>query len=158
MKKVDTILLDTLGRKAGEAVRLRTNLNFHESYDAPVQRMINAMEPGTYLQPHKHENPDKTESFFILRGRLLVVEFDDEGRITDHAILDHDTGMYGVELPPRTWHTVVCLEPGSAAWEVKDGPYIPITDKNFAPWAPKEGDAGTTEYIRDILRQLGIHL
>jgi len=157
MKKVDSALLQVLCKKAREVPRLRTNLNFHESYDAAVQRMLNVMQPGTYLQPHKHENPDKTESFFVLRGRLLVVEFDDGGHITDHTILDRDKGMFGVEVPPRTWHTVVCLEPGSAAWEVKDGPYQAITDKDFAPWAPKEGDAGTEDYNREILRKLNIH-
>ena len=41
--------------------RLRLNHNFHDDLADPINRMLNALEPGTYLQPHKHENPDKLD-------------------------------------------------------------------------------------------------
>ncbi|MCX6266256.1 MAG: hypothetical protein NTW16_02715, partial [Bacteroidetes bacterium] len=40
----------------------------------------------------------------------------------------------------------------AVAYEVKDGPYSPANDKNFAPWAPKEGDAGTTDYLTSLVK------
>jgi hypothetical protein len=42
------------------------------------------------------------------------------------------------------------------AYEVKDGPYIPIIDKNFASWAPKEGDPKCQEYLNEVLRKLNL--
>ncbi len=109
----------------------------------------------TYVQPHKHENPDKREAFLILKGKILVVSFDDAGTINDYVLLSPTGGNFGLEIPPRTYHTLICLETGSVLYELKDGPYIVATDKVFAPWAPKEGDPGSSAYNREILDQLG---
>lgn len=156
MIRIDEALLDQVSARAAAVPRLRMNHNFHQNASDRLHRMLNAMEPGTYIQPHKHENPDKNEAFFCLRGRLLVVEYDDSGNIVDHIILDSRTANYGCELPPRTWHSIISLEAGSAAYEVKDGPWNPADDKHFAEWAPKEGDLGTKEFIQSVLEQLGI--
>ena len=56
------------------------------------------------------------------------------GHVTGCVRLSAKTGNYGIEIPERTWHTVVCLQSGSVVYEVKDGPYAPINDKNFASW------------------------
>lgn len=100
------------------------------------------MEPGTYIQPHKHENPDKTEYFFALRGRIAVFEFDASGEIKDCIILDPNKGNFGIEIAPGTYHSLISLESGSVAFEVKKGPYELATAKDFAIWAPAEGEPG----------------
>lgn len=156
MIKIDHSFISKTSDKAAKSERRRMNYNFHQQDSDTLQRMLNAMEPDTYIQPHKHENPDKVEAFFVLRGRILLVEFDDKGNITDHIILDPKKGNYGGEIPPRTWHTLVSLEKGSVAYEVKDGPYDPNVDKNFASWAPAEGDADCQKYNKAILTKLGI--
>ena len=56
----------------------------------------------------------------------------------------------GCEIEPRTWHTVVSLEPGSIVYEVKQGPYDPETDKEFASWAPAEGEERVKEYLEKL--------
>lgn len=146
--------LSSLRKKADSSKRKRTNYNFHEQFEDHIQRMLLAMNRGTYIQPHRHKNPDKREAFLILTGRIAVIEFDDIGNIINHIILDHKLKNYGTEIPVGTWHSLIALEDGSVAYEVKDGPYFPIDDKNFAPWAPKEGADGCTEYINDIIRKL----
>ena len=156
MIKINETFISTTSEKAKKSSRRRQNFNFHKEDSATLQRMLNALELDTYIQPHKHENPDKVEAFFVLRGRILVVEFDDEGNITEHIVLDSRKGNYGAEIAPRTWHTIICLEPGSVAYEVKDGPYNVAVDKNFAPWAPAEGDKNCTAYITEILEKLNV--
>ena len=84
------------------------------------------------------------------------IEFDDEGAVINHIILDRKLGNYGTEIPVGTWHSLIVLEDGSIVYEVKDGPYLPIDDKNFAPWAPKEGMAGCVEFIEDIFTKLAL--
>jgi cupin fold WbuC family metalloprotein len=158
MIRIDSYLLDETSAKAKLSPRRRMNYNFHEHYSDKLQRMLNAMEPLSYIQPHKHENPDKREVFFSLRGRILVIEFDESGNITDHTLLDPLSGNFGAEIPERTFHTIVALDPDSVAYEVKDGPYALIDDKNFASWAPKEGETGAEEYLKEILKKLGIRL
>lgn len=154
MKKITLSVLNNLSSEAVNSARKRKNLNYHEELSDTLQRMLNAMEPGTYVQPHKHENPDKREAFILLKGRIAVITFDDEGIITDSIILDNNIGNFGVEIPEKVWHTLVVLEKGSVVYEVKDGPYTPINDKNFAPWAPREGEPGCKDYINSLLDSL----
>lgn len=154
MKKINSQILNQTSDKAKLSDRKRMNLNYHHKADALMQRMLNAVNIGTYIQPHKHENPDKVEVFLVLRGRIAVVEFDDFGNITDYIILDSNIGNYGAEIAPRTWHTIISLEDDSVAYEIKNGPYNQAQDKDFASWAPKEGDSNTDEFINKILSQL----
>lgn len=139
---------------ANTSPRRRMNYNFHPQPDDPLQRMLNCLQPGTYIRPHKHEDPDKCEAFILLKGKLLVVEFDNNGRVTAHALLEAGTGTYGAEIAPRVYHCLIALEPDSVVYEVKNGPYSPLNDKNFATWAPKEGTEGCSEYLDRLVRQL----
>ncbi len=157
MIKIDKYLLDEVSGSAQSSVRLRMNHNFHPSLEDTLHRMLNAMEPGTYIQPHKHQDPDRFEVFLVLRGRFVVITFDDDGNITDHVVLDAASGIYGVEIPKRTYHTLISLQSGSVAYEVKAGPYTPLTAKSFAPWAPAEGDSGVVRYIEALLQSIGLN-
>jgi cupin fold WbuC family metalloprotein len=150
LKIVSPEILDELSQKAVSSPRKRLNHNFHDDLADPINRMLNALEPGTYLQPHKHENPDKREVFIVLRGSLVVVFFDDSGNPTEFVLLDPIKGNHGVEIPIGAWHTLIALEAGSVVYEVKDGPYLPLSDKNFASWAPKEGDSSCSQYLEQL--------
>jgi len=156
MIKIENDLLNEVSVKAKNSSRRRMNHNFHKDYSDTLQRLLNVMEPFSYIQPHKHESPDKREVFLILKGRMAVVEFNETGIITDHILLDPLMGTYGAEIAERTYHTIIALDPGTVAFEVKDGPYNAIDDKNFAPWAPKEGDPGARKYLKGILQKTGI--
>lgn len=151
---IDNKLLQAVSEKAKASDRQRMNHNFHSDYSDPINRMLNALEPGTYCQPHKHEDPDKREVFMVLKGSFAVFFFNDIGEVTQVVKLSQSEGTYGVDIPPRIWHTLVCLEPGSVAYEVKDGPYAKPKDKNFASWAPKEGEPGCAAYLEGLLEQL----
>ncbi len=153
---IDNLLLDRVSDQAKSSPRGRKNYNFHKAPADTLQRLLNAIEPLSYVQPHKHENPDKREVFFALRGRIAVIEFDDQGSVTGHTVLDPLKGIFGVEVAERTFHTIIALEKDTVAYEVKDGPYSPVDDKHFAIWAPKEGEDGCTVYTRRLMEQLNI--
>ena len=158
MIKINKHMLEEINHKSRIASRNRAHYTFHKSDDDTLQRMLNAMQPGTYLQPHKHENPDKREVFLVLTGKFLVVEFDENGIIKDHMILDAKSHQHAAEIAERIYHTVICMKPDSIVYELKDGPYNPIDDKNFASWAPKEGDPECAAYIDKILNELNIQI
>ena len=126
MKLIDEKLLDETTQKEKQSPRLRMNYNFHETLD----------EPGTYLRPHRHLNPDKTEVFILLRGKAALFLFDDCGTVTDTFILDPRRGRYGGEIPAGVWHGLVVLASKTVVYEIKQGPYAPLTPDNMAPWAP----------------------
>lgn len=154
--KITNRELDKLGLKAKLSQRKRMNYNFHKYAGDPMQRMLHAMQPGTYVQPHKHENPDKREIFIILTGRIAVVEYDNAGNAIKHIVLDPEKGNFGVEIPPRTWHSIIALQENSVVYEVKDGPYSPTDDKNFAAWAPHEGDDACYEFVQNLSKKLNL--
>ncbi|MEI7595546.1 MAG: WbuC family cupin fold metalloprotein [Bacteroidota bacterium] len=158
MININQELLNNLISKAKLSPRKRMNYNFHNEDADPLQRMLNAMEPGTYVQPHKHENPDKREAFWVLTGKFIVFEFDDFGRITEHTILDAKAQNFGCEINPRVWHSILPLETGTVAYEVKDGPYVVAIDKNFAPWAPNENSLERFEYVRKLFNEVNIEV
>jgi cupin fold WbuC family metalloprotein len=151
---IQECLLSSLSNAAQGHLRKRMNHNFHVSLADPINRMLNALEPDSYVWPHKHEKPDKREIFIRLKGRLAVFYFDDAGVVTDQAVLGPDEGNYGVEIPAGTWHTIVALESGTIVYEIKDGPYQPEDDKHFAPWAPPEGSPEAALYLQELLSHL----
>ena len=121
MKLITEELLDTVTSQAKENSRLRMNYNFHASMDAPIHRLLNALEPGTYLPPHRHT--DKEETYLVLRGSLLAFFYDDAGNVTDKVCLNPSEGKYGLEIPSNTWHSIIALESGTVIFEIKKGPY-----------------------------------
>lgn len=156
MIKVDNNLLKEVSNKADLSARKRMNHNFHNFPDDPLQRMLNAIEPTTYVRPHKHENPDKREVFVILKGKALVIEFTPEGNISEYFILNYDTGNVACEINCRIFHTIISLEKNTVVYELKEGPYCPVNDKNFAQWAPEEYTNEAQIFIDDLLIKLDI--
>ncbi len=155
---IDKKLLDETTAKAKQSPRLRMNYNFHETLDDPVNRLLNAMEPDTYLRPHRHLNPCKNEVFILLRGKAAVFLFDNRGNITDTVILDPQKGCYGGEIPAGVWHGLVVLESGSVIYEIKQGPYAPLMPDDLAPWSPAADDSRETQlaYINQLKSSIGI--
>lgn len=157
MIKITKELTGKISEKAKTLPRKRLNHNFHEKLEDPINRMINAVRPGAYFPPHKHENPDKREVFIILSGRTVMLEFGDDGKVEDHLVLNHAAGNFGVEISPGQWHSLIPLE-NSVLYEIKDGPYSADTDKVFAEWAPREGEEEKAkDFVSGILGSLGIH-
>ena len=142
MKLIDQKALDAASEAALRSPRKRANWNLHEKLDDPVQRLFNAIEPGTYIRPHRH-GEDIWELFLLVRGSAVLLVFEDNGRVTEQFVLDADGPQKGVELPPRAWHTIASLEPGTVFFEVKQGPYVPPPPENVASWSPGEGDSRT---------------
>ena len=144
MKLIDKELVASLHAKAVSAPRLRTHHNFHPTHEDPIQRMCMAMEPGTYVRPHRH--PDKWELLLIVSGDMLVLHFDDAGKVLSVTRLSAGGATLGLETPANTWHGIVTLAPATVVFECKHGPYVPTGEKDFAAWAPAEGHARCAEF------------
>lgn len=147
MKIITNEVLDHLSLEAAGSERLRKNLNMHDDYTDVCQRLFNAMEPGTYIRPHRHTEPPKPECFMAVRGRMALIVFDDNGDITQIIPFGTDCDTLAIDLPAGLWHSIVVLEPGSVFFESKPGPYEPVSDKDFAPWAPEENSPDVGDYL-----------
>ncbi len=149
MRTLSSEFLQDLLDQASRAPRGRVNYNLHRA-DEPVQRMINAVQPGSYITPHKHENPDKVELIAPLIGRVVLFHFDADGGVIAHHVLDAEGPLRAADIPARAYHTFFALTP-AAVLEIIQGPYDAATHKKFAPWAPLEGTPETAAYMRTLL-------
>lgn len=154
MKIIDQNRLDQLSREAVASERRRKNLNMHDDSADLCQRLFNALEPGTYIRPHRHLNPPKPECFMAVRGRMALIVFDDNGEFEQVVAFGAGCDALAIELRPGQWHTLLALEPGSVFFETKPGPYVPVPAEDFAPWAPAEGAPETKDYLTRLMSQV----
>lgn len=150
---IDQALLDATLARALTAPRGRINHNFHPDMASNPHRFLNAWTRGSYAAPHRHLAVPKPESFIVLRGELALFIFDDHGAVTQTHVLGRD-GNIGLDLAPGLWHTVAALTDTAICFEVKAGPYDVATDKEFAPWAPREGDPAAAAYLAGLVNAL----
>lgn len=114
--------LDVVTSQAKKSSRLRKNYNFHCSDNDPCHRLLNAMEPDSYIQPHRHLDVNKDETLIVIRGKMGLIIFDDDGNIEEKAILEPNGDVVLVNIPHGRYHTWLSLEENSVFLEAKAGP------------------------------------
>ena len=143
-----------LSARAASSPRLRQHLNIHESFDDPCQRLFNAIEPGSYIRPHRHASDPREETLIVLQGLVVLFAFSELGAVEEVIPLCSRSrghqGFFGIVIPADVWHTVVALEPGSIILEAKAGPFNPATPKDLASWAPAEGTPDAVNYLQQL--------
>lgn len=131
-------LLSDLHKKSQGSERLRTAYDMRNTEGDTSQRMLNVLEPGTYVQIHRHL--ETSESVVCLEGCLDWVFYEeqpaagigvsihegenpiDETRFKEVArfrICPRE-GLYGIQVPKMAWHSIVVHEP-STIFEAMDG-------------------------------------
>ena len=133
--------------QAHENPRKRSHYNLHKELNEPVQRLCIALIKGTYVRPHHHPKYNKWELILALRGTVSLVIFDKEGSILEKLSLSQGNALSGIELEPNTWHTVFPLTNDAVILEVKEGPFTPTKESDFATWAPIEGEDQVISFL-----------
>lgn len=128
--------------------RRRVILPFHQSAEDTLHRMLNVVQPGSYIRPHRHLDPPKAETIILLQGGLRYLEFTAAGEVSRVVTLSPATGNVGMDTRAGVFHTFLALEPDTVVFEAKPGPYQANTDKDFAAWAPPEGSEHAATYLR----------
>jgi cupin fold WbuC family metalloprotein len=158
VKIFSALQLNELVCRAEASPRLRQHHNIHKTYEEPCQRLFNAIEPGSYIRPHRHLSVPRDELLVAIRGLMALVIFDDSGQV--QQVVRFGSEKYGadlavgVEIDPATWHTVVALVPGALLMEVKAGPFEPAHPKDLAEWAPPEGSARVPEFLQKLINKI----
>lgn len=122
-------LFDSLTEQAKSSARLRYGMDMRTTPQDQSQRLLNALEPGTVMPIHRHQ--ETTETVVILRGRLKWMYYDEQGNLTDNFLLDAAGDIRGVSVPKEQWHSIECLESGTIIMEAKDGPWKPLPDEDM---------------------------
>ena len=122
-------LLNKVSSEAKANKRLRMNYNFHDSLNAPSQRLLNALEPGTKIPIHRHQNT--SETYIILRGKIKLTFYDTDRKEIESVILGSDTENIGYNIPKGQWHSLDVLSLETVIFEAKDGPYKPLDKEDI---------------------------
>lgn len=152
---IDQALFDEVSAEAVASPRRRKNRNFHSSDSDPAHRLLNAIEPDSYIMPHRHLDPGKDETMIVLRGQLGVVFFDASGQVTQTAVLSPEGRACGVNIRHGVYHTVFASQPGTVFFEAKAGPYVPLSEAERAPWAPGENTPEAAGYLSALMENFG---
>ncbi|MDX1994494.1 MAG: WbuC family cupin fold metalloprotein [bacterium] len=148
MRTITDAMITGFIEEAARSERKRTIYRLHE-HEEPIQRMVNALVPGTYITPHQHGNPPKVELMCVLKGRVALLQFAPDGQVEEVHILDENGPVKIVDIAPGVFHNMVALTP-CAVLEIIKGPYDAATHKQFAPFAPAEGDTASGDYLRQL--------
>ena len=128
--KITQSLLDKLTEEAKVSPRLRMNYDLRNSEADQSQRMLNAIEPGSEVPIHRHQN--SSETVVCIRGRIVEEYYDELERICTEAIeLTPNGQVVALNIPAGQWHTLRSLESGTVILEVKNGSYEPQSDEDI---------------------------
>lgn len=152
---VSAASIDQLVEESRISARKRAFRLFRSSDKGELPAMMyNAMQLGTYIQPHRHP-PDGKEIWVAQRGIIRAILFDERGKVQEWYDVS-STGTLYIEIPPQTFHTAIPLVPGSVICELYLGVYRADTYKDAASWAPSEeaDPLIRAEYLARLLERI----
>lgn len=143
----DTVLLDAVLLERGlqasrTSPRRRMMMPLHRRMEG-VQRLVNFLQPRSYIRAHRHPQPEHSECIAVVQGAAGVIEYAPDGAVRrcwrleagrpEALVVDIDAGV---------WHGLVALVPDTVVLEIKRGPYDAARDKEFPEWSAPEGSEG----------------
>jgi len=140
--KIDERMISELIAKSWGSPRKRA-FGMIRSADCPNNVpaiMVNALQPGTYVAPHRHPSPDGREIWMPHKGVISAVLYDSSGNVTGHGKLSRDLSLKLLEIPAQTYHSLVVESDDAVLFELYCGVYNPAPGayKQYAPWAVPE--------------------
>lgn len=158
MKVFHPQYLNDLTGQAKNSPRLCQHRNIHQNYQDACQRLFNAIEPGSYIRPHRHASEPREELLIAISGSMASITFDDKGSVT--GILRFGSEKHGsdlavgAEVASSTWHTVIALGAGCVLLEVKTGLLDRNQPNDLAPWAPEESFPTAESYWQHLISRI----
>jgi cupin fold WbuC family metalloprotein len=146
--------IEVLRRAVRKTPKHRVRINAHPGNDDSLHEMIIAIEPGSYVRPHKH--PGKSEAFHIIEGQVDVVVFKDDGNI-DRIVSLGAKGSnhpFYYRMSTARFHTLIIRSNLLVVHEITNGPFDP-TGAIYAMFAPEESDsAKATTFQAELIKRV----
>lgn len=144
--------IEVLRKAVKQTPKRRVRINAHSGHDDALHEMIIAIEPGSYIRPHRH--PGKSEAFHIIEGDVDIVIFREDGAIDEIVSLGEKGGerpFYYRMSEPR-FHTLVIRSDVLIVHEITNGPFSP-DGTVYAAFAPAEGDPAANAFQTELVRR-----
>lgn len=88
--------------------------------------------------------------FYRFKRDDSVFIFSKDGDIKEYHHLTANASKIGIDVEPGIYHSFAATVEDAVLFEVKQGPYPEMSDKDFAPWAPLEGSAEARDYLKGL--------
>jgi cupin fold WbuC family metalloprotein len=132
--------LNALRAAAKASAKRRARINAHPDGEDALHEMIIAIDPSSYIRPHKH--PGKSEAFHIIEGEVDIVVFTDDGEIDRIVPLGPPRSgrAFYYRMSSAFFHTLIIRSDVLIVHEITNGPFRPSATV-FADFAPDDRDA-----------------
>lgn len=143
-----------LRQAARQAPKRRARINAHPAHDDALHEMIIAIEPASYVRPHRH--PGKSEAFHIIEGEVDIVIFRDDGAIEQIVSLGEKGGTkpFYYRMSEARFHTLVIRSDLLIVHEITNGPFRP-EGTMYAAFAPGDDDpAASAAFQADLVERI----
>ena len=146
--------INFLKRKVAGNKKGRVRINFHQDNSDLLHEMMIAIQPDSYIRPHKH--PGKSESFHIIYGAVEIVVFEDDGTIREVVSLaakdEKKAFFYRMSRP--FFHTLIIYSDLLVVHEITNGPFVK-DDSKFGSFAPAESSSASviTKWQNELIER-----
>lgn len=149
--KVDAKVIEELKAKARANASGKYRLCMQHSSQDNLHEMFVVRRKGDYGRPDKHFHT--TESHTIVDGAMLVILFEEDGRVKDVFELSKES-FHTYRIDTNIYHMQIPITEQVVYYEVKLGPF---TEKSnvFPDWAPEPHDTErVTAYMKDLEKRI----
>ena len=146
--------IELLRQAVGQTPKRRARINAHPGHDDALHEMIIAIEPASYIRPHRH--PGKSEAFHIVEGEVDIIVFRDDGAIDEIVSLGEKGGLrpFYYRMSEARFHTLIIRSDLLIVHEITNGPFRP-EGTTYAAFAPGEDDrAAAAAFQADLVERV----
>ncbi len=116
----------------------RARLCLHREASDRTHEMLIVASRASYIRAHRHPL-DKSESYHIVEGSMLLQLFGADGKPGDAIMLSRGRpGPFLCRMAGGLWHQPVVYSKWLIYHETYSGPFDKARDVEYAPWSPEE--------------------
>jgi cupin fold WbuC family metalloprotein len=145
--------IEVLRQAVRQTPKRRARINAHPGHDDALHEMIIAIEPSSYIRPHRH--PRKSEAFHIIEGQVDIVVFRDDGAIDQIVSLGAKGGRHPFyyRMSETRFHTLIIRSDLLIVHEITNGPFTP-EGTIYATFAPGEDEPAAAAFQAELVERV----
>ena len=150
---INNELVEQIIKEASQSQRHMARLLMHFDHEDPVQEMLIAMGRDCAVMPNR--SPGRSESLQVVQGELLLVIFDDNGKVVSRVKMGPagSDKVFIYRLSSTPWHTMIPLTKMVVVHEALEGPFKQSSEP-LPDWIPGDSES-LKRFLKEIEMQVG---
>ena len=150
---INNDIIEQIIEEASQSQRHMARLLMHFDHEDPVQEMLIAMGRDCAVMPNR--SPGRSESLQIVKGELLLIVFDDNGKVVSRVEMGPagSDKVFLYRLSSTPWHTMIPLTKMFVVHETLQGPFKQSLE-TLPVWVPGDSES-LKQFLKEIETQVG---